>query len=1019
MRQEITALRTKQQSGFTLVYWSLAFAILAATVAAASYVAYRAKLAEVAKSIAANQQQYEEAVSKIKAGSLDNGSVGLDKLDGSIAVRVELPDGSVVKGTLIEGVVVDEHVVAGSTIETPGSTTVINGGDAITTLTLEDGSVTSAKIADGAVGTAKLADGSVTEAKIKNGVITGGKIAPNTITGGLIANDGSVVKSIVGNSVLAATNNNDGSVSLSLTTSCANGQVLKWDGSSWACANDGGGTSYTAGSGLSLSGSEFTLDATSSAFLSGARGAVSSTATGLTYSSASGVFSLTSGYSIPTDVLIAGWNNKLGTLNGLAGDTQTFATGTSGTDFGISSSGTTHTFNIPDASATARGLVTTGAQTFSGNKTLSNDLSVNGNLRLTGGLYDSTSSQGSNGMVLTSTGSATQWAAVSDLGLTLSDISQANLIGSPTSLDNLEEIVDTAHSAGVVQGAAITDNGDGTVSIGAGQALLRSSASSTATIYSVAFNAQSNIALTDNATNYIYLDYNSGSPQFNVGTSIGSFNCLDKCLAYVVTREGTSLNIVNASQQNVDGNRKERRRLLETQGFQHATGGSTLGASGTRNISVTSGAFYYGLDRLDHGAFDTSGASAFVYYYRNGGGGWTKTTGNTQINNTQYDDGDGTLGTLSNNRYGVFWVYLVNGTTASLAVQYGQGDYNTLAAARASTVPTAPPALQGVGALLGRIIIQKNATTFAATESAFTASFIASTATIHNGLAGLQGGTTDEYYHLTSSEYTGTGTGVFVRADSPKLSGNVGIGQASPGVKLHIGDSSVADGTSLLRLEDTNSTCNFTADTGSPLCGSDQTLKKDISSLNTGNLLDKIANLRPVSYRWNTDDVAAPLKFGFVAQEVEAQFPELVREGTWVDDSTRKFLNMGGLMPYVAGAVKELDSKVADLEAFVYFAKTGALTLNGDLTVNGRAVFKAPIYVGSDTAGEATLLPGKTSVEVVFSKPYEGVPVVTATPLNAVGAYHISNASSHGFTITVSQSRPEDVRFNWIAIGRD
>jgi hypothetical protein len=42
-------------------------------------------------------------------------------------------------------------------------------------------------------------------------------------------------------------------------------------------------------------------------------------------------------------------------------------------------------------------------------------------------------------------------------------------------------------------------------------------------------------------------------------------------------------------------------------------------------------------------------------------------------------------------------------------------------------------------------------------------------ANLHNDLAGLQGGVATEYFHSTSAEYTGTGTGVFVRATSPTL----------------------------------------------------------------------------------------------------------------------------------------------------------------------------------------------------------------------------------------------------------
>lgn len=103
------------------------------------------------------------------------------------------------------------------------------------------------------------------------------------------------------------------------------------------------------------------------------RAAIATPATGLVVYQTDG----TSGFYFYTGsawkyILGAGDVSAISSLNGLTGATQTFATGTSGTDFGISSTGTTHTFNLPTASASARGLLSSADwSTFNGKINLS------------------------------------------------------------------------------------------------------------------------------------------------------------------------------------------------------------------------------------------------------------------------------------------------------------------------------------------------------------------------------------------------------------------------------------------------------------------------------------------------------------------------------------------------------------------------------------------------------------------------------------------------------------------------
>lgn len=60
-------------------------------------------------------------------------------------------------------------------------------------------------------------------------------------------------------------------------------------------------------------------------------------------------------------------------INALTASAQFMTAGTSGTDFAIQSVGNTHTFNLPNASTSSRGVVSTGAQDIKGVKTFTDN----------------------------------------------------------------------------------------------------------------------------------------------------------------------------------------------------------------------------------------------------------------------------------------------------------------------------------------------------------------------------------------------------------------------------------------------------------------------------------------------------------------------------------------------------------------------------------------------------------------------------------------------------------------------
>lgn len=84
---------------------------------------------------------------------------------------------------------------------------------------------------------------------------------------------------------------------------------------------------------------------------------------------------------------------------------------------------------------------------------------------------------------------------------------------------------------------------------------------------------------------------------------------------------------------------------------------------------------------------------------------------------------------------------------------------------------------------------------------------------------------------------------------------------------------------------------------------SDRRLKKDIAPLESS--LQKVLALRPVTWYWKDDVKKETMQYGFIAQEVEEVFPEMVTEEKWHDGSDKKFLSAGGMTPHVVEAIKE------------------------------------------------------------------------------------------------------------------
>jgi len=134
---------------------------------------------------------------------------------------------------------------------------------------------------------------------------------------------------------------------------------------------------------------------------------------------------------------------------------------------------------------------------------------------------------------------------------------------------------------------------------------------------------------------------------------------------------------------------------------------------------------------------------------------------------------------------------------------------------------------------------------------------------------------------------------------------------------------------------------------GSLSQSSDQRLKTNIQSLDASSSLSLIDELNPVTFNWIDPEKGTEPQLGFIAQQVQPIFPNLVSttSPTSLTPDGTLGLNYIGLISPIVSAIQALDQEISNLAATVAgFAQSfvsNTITANNELCVGSTCVTPA------------------------------------------------------------------------------
>lgn len=344
-------------------------------------------------------------------------------------------------------------------------------------------------------------------------------------------------------------------------------------------------------------------------------------------------------------------------------------------------------------------------------------------------------------------GGATTYDALTDTAV--SKVSQKGAVSIVNEAEDALIYQSVALSAGMLEkptfsiaGTNLTINADGIAQIYNSTGVI-----ATISRHTVAGQVISLASLTNGQAAQVLVRDNAGTIEYFLNTGAKSDEIVN-ALAFAVT--------------NINGNFEADRfdnayspsnfminRIQETDRIKRLESGGGLIISNPTGsqIEISSGILYVGIERRNLALVNTSVDASLLF---DGVGGSTVITG---WNNTQFVDSGGNLQTLTSNRYAINWVFRVvsdESNTARIVVLLGGGDHQ-LNAAQEEDAPTySVDFLNEFAELVGKIIIQKDASVETSIEQITGVGGGGGfTTNDHNSLSGLN---TGDFRHLSAVE---------------------------------------------------------------------------------------------------------------------------------------------------------------------------------------------------------------------------------------------------------------------------